>query len=260
DIWGSAPNDVFAVGDNGTILHFDGSTWARMSSGTSTALTRVWGASATEVYATTGSAILHYDGSGWSPLTPPPPPPRGAVTVASTSAAIAVYETNSVTTNDTLYVWNGDSWSVAATAIYLGVTFLGPDGRGAVGNRTIYPGLANDGTGWMASSQFGYRAMAIIGKSFDDLFVQKSGLGTCCQLFHGGWQTPMGSAIAWYQPLWYVSNAEVYLRNNGHVYRISSPLATSGTDEGIDAVAMWGSSSVDLFAVGADGKIYHRAH
>src|SRR6185437_10569611 len=28
DVWGSAPYDVYVIGDNGTVLHFDGSTCA----------------------------------------------------------------------------------------------------------------------------------------------------------------------------------------------------------------------------------------
>ena len=33
-VWGSSASDVFAVGDGGTILHYDGSAWSAMSSGT----------------------------------------------------------------------------------------------------------------------------------------------------------------------------------------------------------------------------------
>ena len=32
-IWGSASNDVFAVGTSATILHYDGATWSTMSAG-----------------------------------------------------------------------------------------------------------------------------------------------------------------------------------------------------------------------------------
>jgi len=31
DVWGSGPNDFWAVGNNGTVLHFDGSSWARQT-------------------------------------------------------------------------------------------------------------------------------------------------------------------------------------------------------------------------------------
>jgi hypothetical protein len=33
-IWGSSSTDVFAVGEDGIIMHYNGSTWSSMSSGT----------------------------------------------------------------------------------------------------------------------------------------------------------------------------------------------------------------------------------
>ena len=31
-VWGSSGSDVFAVGNGGNILHYDGTTWSRMES------------------------------------------------------------------------------------------------------------------------------------------------------------------------------------------------------------------------------------
>ncbi len=42
-VWGSGPDDVFAVGDLGTILHYDGHDWDMMPSGTDANLYAVWG-------------------------------------------------------------------------------------------------------------------------------------------------------------------------------------------------------------------------
>jgi len=68
-IWGSAADNVFAVGTGGTILHFDGSAWSTMSSGTTTVLASVWGAAPNDVFATgVGGTILHYDGANWTPM------------------------------------------------------------------------------------------------------------------------------------------------------------------------------------------------
>jgi hypothetical protein len=60
-VWGSSPSDVFAVGDGGAILHYDGSAWSAMSSGTSIYFTGIWGSSPSNVFAVGDSgAILHY--------------------------------------------------------------------------------------------------------------------------------------------------------------------------------------------------------
>jgi hypothetical protein len=69
-IWGSSGTDVFAVGSRGTILHYNGSTWSSMSSGTTAYLNNVWGSSGSDVFAVgDGGTILHYDGSAWSSMT-----------------------------------------------------------------------------------------------------------------------------------------------------------------------------------------------
>jgi hypothetical protein len=67
DIHGTAWNDIFAVGDSGQIVHYDGASWAAMASGTDESLESVWARAADDVYAV-GSAgtILHYDGADWS--------------------------------------------------------------------------------------------------------------------------------------------------------------------------------------------------
>jgi len=68
-VWGAGPDDVFAVGRNGTILHHDGLRWTVQSSPTTVDLHAVWGTAPDDVYAS-GDAftLLHYDGASWSTL------------------------------------------------------------------------------------------------------------------------------------------------------------------------------------------------
>ena len=66
-VWGSSANDVYSVGADGSILHYDGSSWSSMDSSTGYWLGGVWGSSASDVFAVGGNGtILHYDGSNWS--------------------------------------------------------------------------------------------------------------------------------------------------------------------------------------------------
>ena len=67
-IWGSSSTDVFAVGVYGTIVHYDGSRWTEMKSGTDRHLNDIWGSSSNNVFAVGDSTILHYDGNRWSDI------------------------------------------------------------------------------------------------------------------------------------------------------------------------------------------------
>ncbi len=69
DLWGSSATDVFSVGSGGRIMHYDGTSWSPMTSGTNRFLAGVWGAAPNDAYAVGfGGEILHYDGVTWSPL------------------------------------------------------------------------------------------------------------------------------------------------------------------------------------------------
>jgi len=60
-LWGTTPTNVYAVGDFGTILHYDGSAWQPMSSGTTLRLFSIWGSSQESIYAVgDGGLVLHY--------------------------------------------------------------------------------------------------------------------------------------------------------------------------------------------------------
>src|ERR1019366_4534722 len=50
-IWGSSNSDVWAVGDMGTIVHFDGHTWALVPSGVTENLTCLTGTGPKDVWA-----------------------------------------------------------------------------------------------------------------------------------------------------------------------------------------------------------------
>jgi hypothetical protein len=51
DVWGTASNDVYAVGWNSTILHYDGTGWSQLTSRTDVWLEGVWGTASGDVYA-----------------------------------------------------------------------------------------------------------------------------------------------------------------------------------------------------------------
>lgn len=73
-IWGTSSNNLFAVGDKGVIVHYDGQKWTKMESGTDLTFFDVWGSSSTDVYAVAMDffsarwIVVHYDGTAWRPV------------------------------------------------------------------------------------------------------------------------------------------------------------------------------------------------
>jgi hypothetical protein len=72
-VWGTAADDVFAVGVSGYISHYDGHLWTSVGEVPTTQdLTGVWGRGPSDVYASASStmsdsgSILHFDGLKWT--------------------------------------------------------------------------------------------------------------------------------------------------------------------------------------------------
>jgi hypothetical protein len=67
---GFAANDVWAVGDDGLALRFDGTQWTKVTSGTSQNLHAVWGATSNDVWVTgEGGIVLRWNGTSLQPVT-----------------------------------------------------------------------------------------------------------------------------------------------------------------------------------------------
>jgi hypothetical protein len=69
-IWGSSPDDIWAVGDKGTIRRMKkgASRWEVIPSPTQEQLHAVWGSAADDVWAVgDNGTILHFDGTEWTP-------------------------------------------------------------------------------------------------------------------------------------------------------------------------------------------------
>jgi photosystem II stability/assembly factor-like uncharacterized protein len=72
-VWCGGTGLAVAVGDAGTILRYDGTSWTKQTSGVTVALWGVWGSGPAAIYAAgSGGRILRYDGSQWSETKIPP--------------------------------------------------------------------------------------------------------------------------------------------------------------------------------------------
>ncbi|MCK6613978.1 MAG: hypothetical protein L6Q47_07040 [Ignavibacteriaceae bacterium] len=78
-VWGSAPDDVWAGGSEGTLIHWNGSNWKKVQSPTRLRIFDIWGRSSNDIYAIGFSLLgkyelLHYDGLRWKLVTETMPP------------------------------------------------------------------------------------------------------------------------------------------------------------------------------------------
>jgi hypothetical protein len=70
-IWGSGPDDIHAVGDDGMIFDYDGTRWNEVVGTTGAKLGGVWGTGPKDVYAVgvlranAHGVVFHNDGTGW---------------------------------------------------------------------------------------------------------------------------------------------------------------------------------------------------
>jgi hypothetical protein len=173
-VWGSARDDVFAVGfvddgrfDRSLIFHFDGTRWARMQveGEVDPFLTDVWGSSGTDVYAVGRDAarspatavILRYDGVAWrvavqvEGITLTAVWGSGPTDVFATGFEIIERGTSSEV-RGVVWHYDGTSWSrMALPEVGVLQEIGGRSGSEvyAVGNDGVI--LRYDGTGWTAT-------------------------------------------------------------------------------------------------------------
>jgi hypothetical protein len=65
-VWGSAVNNVWAVGANGRIMRNTGSGWTSFASPTNRKLVKIAGSGPSDIWAVGDSVLLHFNGTAWS--------------------------------------------------------------------------------------------------------------------------------------------------------------------------------------------------
>jgi hypothetical protein len=158
-VHGTAPNDVWLVGEKGRITHWDGTRFEERASGTTATLFGVWAAAPDDAWAVGGTpdrpdapndVILHWDGTAWAPEVLPEPK-KVALFKVWGSSKDDVY-----VVGETGLVWHRTSaaagWKREAEGVALGrlttVTGCSAAEIFAVGGRDL---LTSNGTTWKRS-------------------------------------------------------------------------------------------------------------
>lgn len=124
-IWGSARDDVWAVGRGGMVLHYDGTSWRPYDTPqTDLHLSNVFGIRSDSVWAGGYGTLMHWDGSTWTRIPDPRPAEWILIEAIWASADDDVY----VVSGDGIWHWDGDLWTLDRV---MGIDFSGIHGSSA---------------------------------------------------------------------------------------------------------------------------------
>lgn len=290
-VWGTAPENIFAVGDIGTILHFNGNNWTQMVSPTTNILRDVWGAGPSDVYAVGDEyTVVHYDGDSWVQVSGLPTcniSNLNGVWGSGPNDIFAVGEGHD--SKGHVIHWDGNSWSEILPPFQgpLGSTALfeiwgrGPNDVYVSGYNGYSSGTTGlmyhyDGSSWELFHPDGLgdhdlpktRAISSIWGSADsaELFLVGQSFGGPSDwfaeavLYNGSeWVTEIFQDSHTLNSVWESAHDNVYMvGHDGKILHYDGTDWTSmnsGTTE--DLLGIWGNGPGDIFIVGKNGTILH---
>lgn len=213
-IWGPSADTAWAVGAGGTIIRWASGSWTHVASGSTATLRGIWGTSASNAWAVGDSGtILRWNGSTWA-----------SVTSGTTATLTGVWGTSAndiwaIASNGTILRWTGTSWGsvTSGTSNYLYGIWANSTSNGwTVGNGCTIRRW--NGSSWTSTTcEVAAFLFSIWGSASNDI--------------------------------WIVGSSGTILRWNGSTW---TP-ATSGTSSSLLRVR--GTSSSNAWAVGNDGTI-----
>ncbi|XXX71718.1 hypothetical protein WMF30_29140 [Sorangium sp. So ce134] len=281
-IWGTATDDIYAVGLDGTIVHYDGSAWSRMNSGTSNPLHGVWGTDSNNIYAvggvystSAGATLLRFDGSSWSPVNLPASPAPNTLYAVWGTAANNIYVAG---WNGRLYRYNGTQWayvSIGSNTTIKGLWGSAANNVFAVGDQGTIRRF--NGTSWLGmtvpSAAISYNLSGVWGTAANNVYAVGSKFANSANsaiiLRYNGTRWSVVSTYAGVQigsiggsaaDNIYVAgsvtgSAEPYiLRFNGVAWtQVATGVATPLSSPSIDGI--WGDTQGNTLFVGSAGLI-----
>lgn len=251
-VWGTAWNNVYAIGIDGTAVHYDGNNWSVLDLGTDTVLTDVWGSSAADVYITGFEKSFHFDGNGWSILTPPNNDGLSSVWL---SAADDIYVLD--VKNRIHHSTNGMQWDLVYEDTSGGTPDLYQIRGSAADNIYVagFPSLFFDGQNWnpVDIGTVNNRAEAVWVASSNSVFLLVEDM---VYYYDGnGWSSTDSGANIVLKAIWASSLSNIYIAGYG-IYHFNGATWSSEIDPGTGLVyGLWGAGPTDIYAVGEAGRI-----
>ncbi len=254
-IWGTGPGDVFAVGDNGTVLHYDGAAWSPMDSGVSAVLYDVWGSGSGDVFAVgQGGAICHYDGIAWGEMS------SGTGRHLQGVWGTDNHDVYAVGYGGTILHYDGLSWSEMEngnTSHLKAIWGSSSTDIFAAGNNGVV--LHYDGVTWSTMLENTHPNFEAMWGSASDNVLAVGGGGMILRYDGASWVPTSSGASVELTGVWGTSPSDVFVVGlDGTVLHYDGS-GWGAMDSGITGSlwSVWGFSSTDVFAAGFNGTTLH---
>jgi hypothetical protein len=266
-VWGSGPNDVYAVGRNdsaGVILHSTGDGhWLPQTAGLLNSLVSVWGSGPNDVYVGGGATVLHSTGDGiWTPQSVP----NTTFFTVWGSSATDVY----VPAGDSLVLhstgngtWSAQNlvgvscsitaiWGTSATNVY----FAGGTGTGRDTPCIVHgPGAPTADTMPPLPDMYGRDIFHVWGSGPNDIYA----VGNMNEIMHstgdGTWTlqaSPPGAALGVFEHVWGSGPNDIYVVGDliGVAHSTGDGVWTLDPDLNNEPIGVWGFGPNDVYVVG----------
>ena len=254
-VWGDSSSSIFASGEYGTILHYNGSTWTPMSTGITNVFFDVWGSSSDNVFAVGQNGIIsRYDGISWSVMSSNTTAHLHGVWGTSTSDIFAVGN------GGTILHYDGTSWSPMANSNNNHLRSIwgsAPDDVFAVGNGATI--LHYDGTSWTSMAAGNPPNLSgVWGSAANDVFVVGN-TGTILHYDGNSWSTMTSGVGDGLYAVWGTSGDDVFVvGQHGRILHYDgASWTTMSSGVTSDLRDLWGNASLNVYAVGQTGTIVH---
>ncbi|MBF0452179.1 MAG: hypothetical protein HQK75_15865 [Candidatus Magnetomorum sp.] len=254
-IWGRSRTDIYAVGNKGIILHFDGNTWRNQTSPVQTDLYAIWG-NTTDIYIVGASGIiLKQEYQTWVPMTSGTENDLLDIWGITTSDLIVVGKKGTILRN-TSGVWYEMASRTLATLNSVWGT-AGPVYACGSGGKL----LQMTDNRWNPITGQTFNTLNSIWGETDQFFYTVGASGVILKYQSGTWSESIYDSFVNLHTIWGFPDGKVFAGGyNGTVlfHDISRPeWSPMNTDTQSTINDIWGTSSQDVYAVGEQGLILH---
>ncbi|MFO0657005.1 MAG: hypothetical protein U0787_18250 [Polyangia bacterium] len=271
-IYGTSGSDIWAVGDGGTALHYDGKqVWTMIPTGTGKFLRGVWAGSAGAVWAVgDGGSILKWDGTKFAAEPSGTVSNLNSIWGSSVNSLVAVGDGGVIVRSAGVGAWRADTSTV--TVNLTKVTGSSDQNVWALGTTSTI--LSSNGTAW--TKQAVSAALSTVNDIWSpgagELWVASGTTSSNCnvaRLSSGQWQVPIATKFC-LSPIRSIIGSgpkDIWAAGSettiGH-YTAGDPtnefdvdLLAQGSVKGVTPTfnAAWSAAPSDVYFVTSDGNI-----